>query len=101
MDARCIIGRDVQVAILNNDWVKSLYHPGCEYGYLGDGKVSYLVSKRFMDFKDESCPNQEKFEEKFRKLKLDWKDILKKQEELSAQRFKTTCGTDSKRSVED
>lgn len=98
---KAIIGRDIQVAVLQDNWVKSLYHPGCDYGYLGDGNVSYLVSTRFMDFKDESYPNQEKFEEKFKKLKLDWKDILKKQEELYAQRFKATRGTDNRRSVED
>jgi hypothetical protein len=96
-----LIGLDVQVAIIRDNWVRPLYHPGCDYGYIGDGKISYLVSERFIDFKDNSRSSHDKFEEKFRKLKLDWKDILKKQEELSAQRFKTTCGTDSKRSVED
>lgn len=74
-----IIGRDLQVAIMNNDWVRPLKHPGCKYGYMKYRDKSYLVSERFIDFEDEHYPTEKKFKKCMRELGMDWKEILERQ----------------------
>lgn len=79
MDEKWRVGVDIQVAILHNNWVPSLRHPDCRYAYMGDGKVSYLVSERFCPFWGKKYPAQKDFDAAMRRLGLGWKDILEAQ----------------------
>ncbi len=79
-----IIGKDIQVAVMNNEWVKSMHHPGCTYSYMGDGERSYLVTRSFNCNGENGLPHRTETFDEIERIG-GWEKILKEQEKFAAE----------------
>lgn len=76
MDKGCKIGYDVQIIVMNDEWIKFREPKFKNYSYIGDGEMSFLITRDFWG--DAPTPDVRKC---LREIdKIGWKNILKAQE---------------------
>lgn len=77
-----IIGKDIQVAVLENEWVESLHNPDDTYCYVEKDYISYLVTPKFNDTGWNGMPHKWDTFDEIERIG-GWKKILKEQKKLA------------------